>query len=181
MNNIKRKPLHDRKIVIKGYLRDDGLYDIEGELLDTKHYSVKNFERGEIKSGEAIHNMKVKITLDENLTIKDASAETLYSPFSICKSANKSFSKIIGCQIKSGWRKKVLMLIGGINGCTHISELLGPLATTAFQTIHSHSNKKNRKKDNIISKKPPLLGTCHAFNPKSEVVKRLWPNWFNTE
>ena len=25
--------------------------------------------------------------------------------------------------------------------------------------------------------KPLLLGTCHAFNPKSEVVKRLWPKW----
>ena len=31
---------------------------------------------------------------------------------------------------------------------------------------------------NLYQKKPLLLETCHAFNPKSEVVKRLWPKWY---
>ena len=62
-----------------------------------------------------------------------------------------------------------------------MSELLSPIATTAFQTVQGHKSKlKRQTKDGQkkLTKKPGLLGTCHAFNPKSEVVKRLWPDWY---
>ena len=180
MKKINRTELHDRNIFLRGFLRDDNLYEIEAELIDTKHYTVPNQDRGYIEPGKPIHNMKVIITLDKEMVIKDANALTIYSPFNICKYANNNFKKIIGLQIKSGWRNKALKLIGNINGCTHISELLTPIATTAFQTIKGHEAKINRKKkkyNESTKRKPALLGTCHAFNPKSEVVKRFWPEW----
>ena len=177
MTKKNRSPLHNRNIFLKGFLRDDNLYDIEAELTDTKHYSIPNKDRNIIVAGDPIHNMKIKITLDKNLIIKDASAVTSHGPFDICKDANKNFSKIIGIQIKPGWKKKLLQLIGGINGCTHITELLTPIATTAYQTIKGHEARVNREKKNDQNTKPILLGTCHAFNPKGKVVKRLWPNW----
>ena len=61
MKNNTRIPLHDRKIILKGYLRSDNLFDIEALLMDTKHYSVPNDYRGEIKPGEPIHHMTIKI------------------------------------------------------------------------------------------------------------------------
>jgi hypothetical protein len=34
----EREPLHSRDIVLRGYRRADGLYDIEAQLTDTKSY-----------------------------------------------------------------------------------------------------------------------------------------------
>ena len=84
-------------------------------------------------------------------------------------------------QIKSGWKREITKLIGGVNGCTHITELLSSVATAAFQTIYPYKSKQknqNETKQNHNQEKPLLLGTCHAFNTKSEVVKRLWPQWY---
>ena len=38
---VAREPLHRRTIEIHGYKREDGLYDIEGHLVDTKPYDFK--------------------------------------------------------------------------------------------------------------------------------------------
>ena len=180
MNNIKRRLLHNRNISLKGYVRDDKLFEIEALLVDTKNYDFKNHDRGTIRKNEPIHQMKIKLVLNENLFIVDAEAETKNSPYSICKDANSNFKKIIGLQIKSGWKKEIVKLIGGISGCTHISELLSSVATAAFQTIYPYKSKQkneNKIQINQNQEKPLLLGTCHAFNSKSEVVKRLWPEW----
>ena len=42
--------------------------------------------------------------------------------------------------------KKVYEKVGGINGCTHMVEMLFPIATTSFQTIYSYKNKNIKKK-----------------------------------
>ena len=180
MENVKRKLLHNRNISLKGYIRDDELFEIEAELLDTKNYDFQNHDRGAIKKGEPIHQMKIKLVIDENLFVVDAEAKTENSPYSICKNANSNFKKIIGLQIKSGWKREITKLIGGIYGCTHITELLSSVATAAFQTIYPYKTKqknRNESQSGHNQEKPLLLGTCHAFNTTSEVVKRLWPKW----
>ena len=181
MSNIKRKLLHNRNIILKGYIRCDELFEVEAELIDTKNYNFQNHDRGTIKKDEPIHQMKIKLVLDNNLHVIDAEAKTEHSPYSICKNANSNFKKIIGLQIKSGWKREITKLIGGTSGCTHITELLSSVATAAFQTIYPYKSKQkdvNETKLNNNQEKPLLLGTCHAFNTKSEVVKRLWPEWY---
>ncbi len=181
MNKIKRELLHNRNISFKGYIRDDELFEIEAELIDTKNYDFQNHDRGTIKKDEPIHQMKIKLVLDDNLFVVDAEAKTENSPYSICKNANSNFKKIIGLQIKSGWKREITKLIGETNGCTHITELLSSAATAAFQTIYPYKSKqknRNETKLNQNQEKPLLLGTCHAFNTSSEVVKRLWPKWY---
>ena len=180
MENTKRKLLHNRNVILKGFIRDDELFEVEAELIDTKNYNFQNFERGTIKKDEPIHHMKIRLVLDDNLYVVDAEAKTENSPYSICKNANSNFKKIIGLQIKSGWKREITKIIGGTNGCTHITELLSAVATAAFQTIYPYKSKLKNRNDvtlNHNQEKPLLLGTCHAFNAKSEVVKRLWPKW----
>ena len=36
--DAKRKLLHHRNISLKGYIRDDELFEVEAELIDTKNY-----------------------------------------------------------------------------------------------------------------------------------------------
>ncbi len=173
--NIKRELIHQRHIECQGYRREDGLWDIEGHLVDTKTYSFPNHDRGEIKSGEAIHEMWIRLTVDEDFVIRDVEAVTDYGPYSICPQATLNFSELKGTTIKPGWRKQVSNRVGGVKGCTHLRELLGPVATTAFQAIFPIKMRTRTARTDNARKRPLLLATCHAYAPDSEVVRRLWP------
>ena len=69
--SCERELLHTRTIECKGYLRSDGLWDIDGWLTDIKTYNFPNKDRVEIKAGEALHGMGLRITIDEMMTIRD--------------------------------------------------------------------------------------------------------------
>jgi len=171
-----RKHLHTREIQCRGYQRDDGLWDIEGRIVDTKTYSFENADRGGVAAGEAVHHMEVRLTLNDDLVVQKAEASTEVSPYSICGEINPSFSALEGLAIKPGWRRQVIKCLGGVKGCVHITDLVtGPIAVTAHQTIFTA--RKNRKTAEPGSK-PPQLGTCHAYRPSSHVVKREWPEFY---
>ena len=72
-----RKHMHTRSISYRGYQREDGLWDIEAHMTDTKTYSINNNWRGEIAVGEPLHEMLVRITVDNNFIIQDVWALSL--------------------------------------------------------------------------------------------------------
>ena len=59
----------------------------------------------------------------------------------------------------------------GRQGCTHIVELLGGIATTAFQTIYPLLRSERGEP----AGKPALIDSCHAFAADGEVVANQWP------
>lgn len=173
-----RKHFHTRNIKCRGFKRDDGLWDIEGRIIDTKTYSFENFDRGGVASGEAIHDMEIRLTLDDDLVVQKAEASTQSSPYSICGDMNKIFSTLKGAAIKPGWRREVIKRMGGVKGCVHLTDLVtGPLAVTAHQTIHT---AKERRKKAAPGMKPPQLNTCHAYDQRSDIVKRIWPEFYKS-
>ena len=171
-----RKLIHTRNIRCQGYKRDDGLWDIEGQITDTKSYSFDNQDRGRVGAGTPVHNMLVRLTVDDNLIVQKAEAVTESAPFSVCPEISTNVSRLEGVKISSGWTKTVRQKFGGTAGCTHILQLIsGPLATTAYQTIMPLKNSQN--KDRKPTKKPAIIDTCHAFAAEGQIVKRLWPEF----
>ena len=171
-----RKHLHTRDIQCKGYLRDDGLWDIEGRIIDTKTYSFENFDRGGVASGEAVHHMEIRLTVDDDLVVRKAEASTLSSPYSICGDINDIFSTLEGAVIAPGWRREVIKRMGGVKGCVHLSDLvIGPMAVTAHQTVLT---ARQRRKKAEPGKEPPQLNSCHAYAQNSDIVKRTWPEFY---
>ena len=76
-----RESLHTRQIDCRGYRREDGLWDIEAHLTDVKSYEIKSEWRGKVAPGEPVHDMWVRLTLDDNLciqTIETASDSTAW-------------------------------------------------------------------------------------------------------
>ena len=67
--SVSRKQLHTREIKCIGYERDDGLWDIEGRITDTKTYSYDNEDRGIVISGSPVHDMTIRLTIDEDLLV----------------------------------------------------------------------------------------------------------------
>ena len=189
---IGRQHLHTRRVVCQGFFRDDGLWDIEGRITDEKSYEHANEWRGPLKPGDFVHDMSIRLTLDHKFTIVDVEAVTDKSPYSVCGNVAPDFKKLIGLRIGGGFHRAVRERLGGVHGCTHIVELLGPVATTAFQTVSSGKarelNRAHRAKQGEVPKpapsapkaarKPYVVDTCHAWAADGEVVKRWAPQFY---
>lgn len=174
-----RKHIHTREVICKGFLRDDGLWDIEGSVVDTKGYSFDNHDRGVIAAGEPVHSMRVRLTVDDDLVVQEAEACTEAGPHNVCGDIAPNYASLKGLRIKAGWRKAVIERLGGIAGCTHITDLLlGPLAVTAYQTVRRRLKGEPASADHDRSRRPALLNSCHALASGSAYAKRNWPDYY---
>ena len=142
---VPREAVHKRQINCNGFVRADGLYDIEAELTDHKTYDFPSDFRGTVTPDLAVHHMVLRITIDRDRFIQQAEAITITGPYAICPTANAVFDNLVGLQIGPGWRRKVQAAIGGRHGCTHITELLGPVATIAYQTLYGEEARQKRQ------------------------------------
>ena len=166
-----RQTLHHRDISVRGYKRDDGLFDIEGHLHDTKAVDF-NVASGRRQAGESLHSMWLRITIDRTLTIVAAEAATDAMPYvDYCDQITPDYKKLIGLTIRPGFSGRVKQLLGGTSGCTHITDLVGIVATTAFQTIAGQGFQS-------VGDKPFQLDRCHALALASPAVARYYPHWY---
>jgi hypothetical protein len=175
---VPREPIHTRRIEMQGFLRGDGLWDIEGRLTDGKSYAFSNEYRGELKVGDFIHEMWLRLTVDDTLTIVAVEAATDNSPFAVCPAILPDFQQLKGLRIAKGFNGKVFKLFGGVRGCTHHVELIGRLATVAFQTIFPYRNRMSAKTGEPAqaNRRMRLLNTCHAFAETGELAQKIWPD-----
>jgi hypothetical protein len=172
---LAREPLHTRRIDCRGYRRADGLWDIEGHLSDVKSYGFTTDERGRIEAGEPIHDMGLRLTVDDGLVIRAVEAVTDRGPYRVCPAITVNFQRLVGLAIRPGFTRRVKELLGGAQGCTHLVELIGPVATTAFQTI---APMRVWQEGRESGKKPRLIDSCHAYASDGEQVRQQWPEFY---
>ncbi len=173
-----RKHSHSRVVTFTGYEREDGLFDIEGHLVDTKTYSFSNVDRGTIEAGEPIHNMRLRLTVDEEMVIKEAMACIDDSPFNLCDTIAPAFQILEGMQIGPGWNKRTREKLGGIKGCTHLVEMLAPLATATYQTLYPILKRRRETQPEDERDKPSMIDGCHAMDSSGPLVKERWPEYY---
>jgi len=167
----RREPLHRRTIEIVGYRRADGCYDIEGHLIDRKDVAFPVGGR-QLPAGEPVHDMWLRITVDRELRIVEAAAATEAMPYAgSCDRITPDYAKLVGLSIGPGYLRHVKERLGGVRGCTHITELAAALATATFQTFAGQG---------LLSpeRKPPQLDRCHALDVHGETVARFYPKWY---
>ncbi|WP_137922514.1 DUF2889 domain-containing protein [Hydrogenophaga sp. 2FB] len=133
--SVEREHIHSRHVESHGFLRADGLWDIEARIKDTKTYFTRNADGRERQPGEALHYMEVRLTLDDTLKVFNAIAIITGSPFDECSDAANPVRGLIGATVGPGWRKAIDEAMGGVRGCTHVRELILAMATVAYQTI----------------------------------------------
>jgi len=177
-----REHIHTRIVRCEGFRRADGLWDIEGHITDTKTYGFGNRERGKVPPGAPIHDMSIRITVDDALTIRAVEVVTDASPYRICGDVAPNFQRLVGLTIGRGFRRQVRERLGGTEGCTHLVELLGPVGTTAFQTVMPLARRDfepggETGADAATRRRPALLNSCYAFSDEREVVARQWPDF----
>lgn len=173
-----RKLRHTRQIECRGYLRDDGLYEIEAEMRDISADATEMpFAR--VAAGGSIHHMRLCMTIDADLVIQDFEARTETGPTPFCTEINAAYRQLRGLRIGGGFRQQARTRLGGANGCTHLTELLGPLATTAMQTVMSVQREQSPWHAKLAGdaplSRPWILDTCHAYRIDGAAAKVIWP------
>jgi hypothetical protein len=176
--------LHLRDIALRGWRRAGGLYDIEAHLLDTKTTAFANDHRGDNKPGEALHGMWLRLTIDEDMLVAACEASLDQTPYAICPQTAPSFAALAGLRIGPGFNRAVAERVGGVKGCTHLRELLGQMATVAYQTLYpvfaarerADAARRAATGEAPPARPPALVGSCLAYAPDSPVTLARWPH-----
>ncbi len=170
-----RRELHHRVIDMRAYMRGDGLFDVEAHLVDRKPFQfIRITEPEPTAAGQALHDLWLRVTVDANFEVKNIEAASLVTPFGICKEAEETLSVLVGERIGRGWSATVKERLRGVASCTHLMEMLIPLATTAIQGIRALTT--DRSAAAVDAKGEPVrIDSCYAYSRDRAAVQRLWP------
>ncbi len=171
-DQVTREPQHRRVIDTRGFLRSDGLWEIEGTLIDTKAYVLPMEDRDDMAIGEHLHHMVFTLVVDSRMVIQVAHARTLSAPYQDCGEAAEVYQELAGVRIKSGWMDEVKQRLTTVRRCTHLTEMLPILATAVFQTIWGHDIKHNP--NSVTDRRSIVENSCHGYRPDGRAAGIFW-------
>ena len=175
---MQRELLHTRSIDLQGYLRSDGLYELEARLTDRKTYDSRRFPDQTLPAGAPLHDMSVRMSFDEDLRIHEFHATMAATPYDGCREAEPHFESLAGLTIKAGFLREANRRVAGVKGCTHLREMLQQIATTAFQTV---VGVRLRRRDAALENpttRPTLIDSCTGYRADGEWVRVRWPQFY---
>jgi len=178
-----RHLLNRREINCEGFAREDGLIDVEGRLRDSRGYDIAPSIGRPVKQGDAVHDMWVRLTIDQTLTVRAVECATDSTPYGTCQQAAPNMQRLVGINVSAGFKKEVHARIGGTAGCTHIVSLVEAMATVAMHAVFESRRSQGREAMTSIFKatkdgRPPLLDSCISHAADSPVVAKLWPDFY---
>jgi hypothetical protein len=175
-----RRLMHRRAIDCNGYLRDDGLWEVEARLVDTKPFPRRDQFRGDVPPGDPVHDIRLRLAIDDHMVVREAETAMVATPYPTCLEVNGILQRLVGEQIGRGWREIVRRKIGKLETCTHLAELLGPAVTTLFQTMSNGKTPDGADSlDNHAgTTEPPFfINGCHSWRTDGPVVAKMFPQF----
>lgn len=173
---MQREELHHRRIDLRFYKRSDGLYEVLGRLVDTKSHAFRRqLAQADTPPHTPVHDIAVHLVIDDAMLVHEAFAAMHATPFEVCPQATQALALLRGLSLRKGWNRQVRELLGGAVSCTHIVELLGPMATTAFQGL-APLRLEEINRPGSDAQRRAKVDSCYAYGAEREVVTRLWPH-----
>jgi hypothetical protein len=173
-----RSLLHTRRVQCTAWEREDGLWDVEGRLSDVRTHDLDD-SRGNAtrRAGEPIHLMSLRLTLDDGFLVVGAEAVSHQTPYADCPRINDSYGHLVGLRIEAGFLQAVKTRFRGVQGCTHLTELLGPIATTALQSMRPAMEQRRSALGLprvIEGPRPALMDSCFALRRDGPAAAVRW-------
>ncbi|KQY85384.1 DUF2889 domain-containing protein [Pelomonas sp. Root1444] len=173
-----RRPLHRRALDVQVFLRDDGLFDVEASLVDTKSHDVPLAGQTR-RAGDPIHEMRLCLTVDQSLMVTAASSDTRWMPYvGACSEHGDAYAQLVGLNLMKGFRHAVAERLGGTRGCTHLTELCQILPTAVIQALAG--SVVDTREGDAAGNPPFQLDRCHALKRDSATVAKFYPRWHLT-
>lgn len=173
---VTREELHFRRVDMRGYRRSDGLYEVTGQITDRKTNEFKSPNGPRVvPAGEAVHDMGVTLVYDTDMLVHEVHAFTNSAPYDECFDAGATLQVLKGLRMASGWSSEVRKRLGGAKSCTHLMDILAPMATTAYQTLTMV--RAARPESLNAEGRPVKIDSCYAYAATRDLVKRKWPTF----
>ncbi len=180
-----RRFVHTRSIRVRAFVRDDGLWDLEAELSDVKERDFA-LAVGVRKAGDPVHAMRLRVTIDAQLNVIDASSVSEWVPYpGHCDSFGETYRDLVGLNLGRGFRRAVNERLGGTRGCTHLTELAAVLPTAAIQAFageiyrpRDQAHEPEAADHGAQDKRPFQLDRCRALRVDGPAVAQYYPRWY---
>ena len=138
----EEKRIHQRILDMSTYALDDEKIVVQGFLRDERFRSIYELS-GQKREKGVIHHMVIRLLVGGlPLRILEAEAEMPHVPLPLCATTQESVKKVVGLEIKSGFGEKVHKLIGGVEGCAHLTHLLTAMAQEVLHGYWTHRMRK---------------------------------------
>ena len=174
LEKCKKENIHTRNIKISTFESSQGGIIVEGELIDDRLKSGYS-PTGEERPPQIVHHMKIRMWLDgQPLSIKEIEAEMPGIPHKECGETRKSLDRIKGMSIVTGFTMRIKDILGGVNGCAHLTSLLTSMAPAAIQGYWAHYSRKPVDKDLSSDLMGQFLAdTCWVWRKEGPLFKKL--------
>jgi hypothetical protein len=177
---VTREEIHHRQIDLRGYRRSDGLFEVSAHLIDRKPRDfTPHAGNRTISAHSPIHDLGVTLTFDTDMIVRHVDTFMASHPYASCPGGGESLGALVGLRIGAGWNSKIRERLPNCDTCTHLKELLAPMATAAIQAMVGYrpSSLENRDRDG----KPTKIDSCHAYAATRGLVKEIWPEYYRPE
>ncbi|GIZ53212.1 hypothetical protein NCCP691_32260 [Noviherbaspirillum aridicola] len=154
------------------------MWDIDAHITDTKTRDAR-LASGTRPAGSPIHDLRLRLTIDTQLNVVDAEAVSDAVPYpGYCDNHGDAYRRLIGLNLLRGFRDGVRQRLGGIQGCTHLTELCQVLPTAAIQAFAGEViDTRDGPDAGDQEQKPFQLDRCHALRSDGAAVARYYPRW----
>lgn len=170
----QRQLKHRRQFDVQVFSRGDGLWEVDATLTDTKARAAP-LASGIRPAGVPIHEMQLRLVVNEALDILEAGSETRWMPYDgICNQHGDAYRHLVGLNLARGFRRAALERLGGTQGCTHLTELTQVLPTAVIQAFAGEVIDTR----GTVGDHPPFqIDRCHALRSDGEAVRLHYPRW----
>ena len=175
----ERQLKHRRNIDVQIYSRGNGLWEVDAHITDVRSSDIQ-MTFGVLPAGQPIHDMLLRLVVDERFNIVEAGAQTAAMPYrGECDSYGDLYGRLVGLNLMRGFRHAVKERLGGVQGCTHITELSQVLPTAVVQAFAGVViDTRGQHED---SQQPFQIDRCHALRSDGPAVRNFYPRWYRAK
>lgn len=172
----ERQLKHRRSIDVMIYARGDGLWDVDAHITDVRTHAT-HMATGLLPAGAPIHDMLLRLVVDDRFNVVEAGSQTLAMPYpGECDNHGDVYVRLVGLNLLQGFRQAVKERLGGVQGCTHLTELTQVLPTAVVQAFAGEVI--DTRGDSDHSQQPFQIDRCHALRADGPAVKTYYPRWY---
>lgn len=177
----ERQLKHRRSIDLAVYARDDGHWEVEARLIDTKTRDYP-LASGVRKAGDPIHDLGIHLVIDTQLNILEARASTHWMPYpGHCDAYGDAYTRLVGLNLMRGFRQAVRERLGGVQGCTHLTEMCQVLPTAVIQAFAGEVLDTQESGEAASDERPFQIDRCHALRSDAPAVLTYYPRWYRPD
>jgi hypothetical protein len=172
----ERQLNHRRSIDVQIYARGNGLWEVDAHITDLRTRETR-MATGMLPAGAPIHDMLLRLVVDERFNIVEAGSQTRAMPYpGDCDNHGDAYARLVGLNLMRGFRQAVKERLGGVRGCTHLTELTQVLPTAVVQAFAGEVI--DTRGDSDASAQPFQIDRCHALRADGLAVKTYYPRWY---